>query len=137
MKIVRLDEIKGTDREVVSPDGWTSYRFLLARDGMGFSMHETVFPAGLEFPMWYKHHLEAVYCYSGTGVITDLATGEQHEIAPGTLYALDRHDRHILKAHTEMRLVCTFIPPVTGREIHDEDGAYVPPADALRGAADV
>ena len=127
MKIVRLEDLKGTEREVISPDGWTSYRFLLENDGMGFSMHETVFPPGLEFAMWYKHHLEAVYCYSGEGSITNLDTGERHAIAPGTLYALDRHDRHVLKADTEMRLVCAFNPPVTGREIHDADGAYAPP----------
>lgn len=129
MKIVRLEELKGSEREVVSPDGWTSYRFLLARDGMGFSMHETVFPAGLEFQMHYKYHLEAVYCYEGSGQITDLATEKVHEIRPGTLYALDRHDRHVLKAHTEMRLVCVFNPPVTGREIHDEEGAYALPEE--------
>lgn len=127
MKIVRMKELAGTEREVVSPAGWTSYRFLLKKDGMGFSMHETVFPAGLEVPMWYKHHVEAVYCYSGSGVITDLETNEQHEIEPGTLYALDKHDRHVLKAHSELRLVCVFNPPVTGREIHDKDGAYALP----------
>ncbi len=136
MKIVRLEDLKGTEREVISPDGWTSYRFLLENDGMGFSMHETVFPAGTETPMWYKHHLEAVYCYSGEGSITNLDTGERHAIAPGTLYALDKHDRHVLKADTEMRLVCAFNPPVTGREIHDADGAYAPPvAQGLPSAA--
>jgi len=124
MKIVRLEEIAGTDREVRSPAGWTSYRFLLKSDGMGFSFHETVFPPGLEVRMWYKNHLEAVFCYQGTGVLTNLATGERHEIGPGTVYALDQHDQHILKAHTEMRLVCAFNPPVTGREVHDEDGSY-------------
>jgi len=127
VKIVRLEEIEGTEREVQSPAGWTSYRFLLKSDGMGFSMHETVFPAGLEVRMWYKHHLEAVYCYRGTGVLTDLETNQQHAIKPGTLYALDSHDRHILKAHSELRLICVFNPPVTGREIHDEEGAYAPP----------
>jgi L-ectoine synthase len=133
MKIVRLSELEGTDREVQSPAGWTSFRFLLKSDGMGFSMHETVFPAGLEVPMWYKHHLEAVYCYQGTGVITNRETDEQHEIQPGTLYALDKHDRHILKAHTELRLVCVFNPPVSGREIHDKDGAYALAEDEQPG----
>ncbi|MDY7094182.1 MAG: ectoine synthase [Acidobacteriota bacterium] len=129
MKIVKLSDLEGTDREVNSPGGWTSYRFLLAGDGMGFSMHETVFPPGLEFPMWYKHHLEAVYCYQGTGQILNRDTGETHDIAPGTLYALDKHDKHTLKAITELRLVCVFNPPVTGREMHDEDGAYTLPTD--------
>ena len=127
MKIVKLKDLKDTEREVQSPAGWTSFRFLLKSDGMGFSMHETVFPAGLEVPMWYKNHLEAVYCYQGSGTITDLETNQQHEIQPGTLYALDKHDRHILQAHTELRLVCVFNPPVTGREIHDKDGAYALP----------
>jgi L-ectoine synthase len=125
MKIVRLKDLEGTEREVKSPAGWTSVRFLLAKDGMGFSMHETTFPPGLEFDMWYKHHLEAVYCYQGTGEIINRDTGEKFAIEPGTLYALDKHDKHTLRAITELKLVCTFNPPVTGREIHDEDGAYV------------
>jgi L-ectoine synthase len=125
MKIVRLKDLEGTEREVKSPAGWTSVRFLLAQDGMGFSMHETTFPPGLEFDMWYKHHLEAVYCYQGTGEIINRDTGEKFAIEPGTLYALDKHDKHTLRAITELKLVCTFNPPVTGREIHDEEGAYV------------
>lgn len=128
MIVRKLSETLGTDREV-DVETWTSRRFLLKSDGMGFSMHETVFPPGLEVQMWYKHHLEAVYCYRGSGVITDLATDEQHEIVPGVLYALDSHDRHVLKAHTELRLVCVFNPPVTGREIHDAEGAYALPED--------
>ena len=125
MKIVRLKDLEGTEREVKSPAGWTSVRFLLAKDGMGFSMHETTFPPGLEFDMWYKHHLEAVYCYQGTGEIINRDTGEKFAIEPGTLYALDKHDKHTLPAITELKLVCTFNPPVTGREVHDEEGAYV------------
>ena len=124
MKIVRLQDLKGTDREVEGPN-WTSRRFLLKKDGMGFSFHETVIPAGAELHMWYKHHFEAVYCVAGNGSIEDLETGEVHPIEDGTLYALDKHDRHILRGGTEdMRLVCAFNPPVTGRETHDEDGAY-------------
>jgi len=125
MKIVRLKDLEGTEREVKSPAGWTSVRFLLAKDGMGFSMHETTFPPGLEFDMWYKHHLEAVYCYQGTGEIINRDTGEKFAIEPGTLYALDKHDKHTLRAITELKLVCTFNPPVTGGEIHDEEGAYI------------
>lgn len=126
MKVVRLADLLGTEREVKSPDGWTSVRFLLKKDGMGFSFHETTFPAGLEVDMWYKHHLEAVYCYSGRGVLTNRDTGERFVIEPGTCYALDQHDRHTLKAETELKLVCAFNPPVTGTEIHDADGAYRP-----------
>lgn len=129
MKVIRLEGLRGTDREVVSPMGWTSVRFLLKKDGMGFSFHETTFPPGLKCDMWYKYHLEAVYCTQGRGTLTNRDTGEQYEIKPGTLYALDNHDRHSLEAHEELKLVCAFNPPVTGREIHDEDGAYLPDED--------
>jgi L-ectoine synthase len=125
MKIIKLSDLLGTEREVKSPAGWTSVRFLLKGDGMGFSFHETTFPDGLEFDMWYKHHLEAVYCYQGKGTLINRDTGETFVIEPGTCYALDNNDRHTLKCEKEMKLVCVFNPPVTGGEIHDEDGAYI------------
>lgn len=124
MKIVKIEDIRGTEREVKGP-GWTSYRLLLKKEGMGFSFHETIIPAGAEMTLWYKNHLEAVYCVAGNGSIEDLATGEVHQIYDGVLYALDKHDRHVLRGGTEdMRLICAFNPPVTGRETHDADGSY-------------
>ena len=108
----------------VDTETWTSRRLLLADDGMGFSMHDTVCRAGTDTPMWYRNHLEAVYCVEGRGHICDEATARIHPITPGTLYALDAHDRHVLHADTDLRLVCVFTPPLVGREVHDADGAY-------------
>ena len=81
--------------------------------------------------MWYKNHLEAVYLTEGKGEIEDLNTGEIHQLEKETIYALDKHDRHILRANqgSHMRMVCVFNPPVTGQEVHDEDGAYVADLD--------
>ncbi len=123
MIVRKLSETHGTDREVKA-ETWTSHRLLLADDKMGFSMHDTLIKAGTATEMWYRNHLEAVYCVSGKGEIKDLATGDVHPIEDGTLYALDQHDKHILYGHTDMRMVCVFNPPVTGREVHDESGAY-------------
>lgn len=124
MKVIRLKDIVNTERDVEGK-GWKSRRLLLKKDGMGFSMHETIIPAQAELQLWYKNHLEAVYCVEGNGSIEDLTTGETYQIEDGTLYALDNHDRHILRGGTEdMRLICTFNPPVTGRETHDKDGSY-------------
>ena len=124
MKIVNLKDIIGSERDVEGP-GWKSRRLLLKSDGMGFSMHETIIPAGAELRLWYKNHLEAVYCVGGDGSVEDLETGEVHPIHDGILYALDRHDRHILRGGSrDMRMVCVFNPPVTGRETHDADGSY-------------
>lgn len=123
MKVVRLHELDGTEADVATPN-WRSRRLLLARDGMGFSMHDTVLFAGTETRMHYQNHLEAVYCIEGRAEVEDLATGERHVVEPGTLYALDDHDRHVLRAETDVRCVCVFNPPVTGREVHDEHGVY-------------
>ena len=127
--IVRdFNELKNTSR-AVQDARWTSVRMLLADDGMGFSFHITTLEAGSEHTFEYKHHFESVYCMSGKGSITDLATGETHQIRPGVMYALNLHDRHTLRAEEDLVMACCFNPPVTGNEVHQEDGSYAP-ADA-------
>lgn len=120
-----LKEMKNTERHVFS-DGWDSVRLLLKSDGMGFSFHITTIHDGAELPMHYKNHLESVYCISGTGSIEDRATGERHAVRPGVVYALDKNDRHILRADPgePMVMACVFNPPVTGNEVHQPDGSY-------------
>jgi L-ectoine synthase len=132
MIVRELSDIRNSEREVRA-DGWISRRLLLARDGMGFSLHETVIHAGAVLTMHYKHHLEAVLCIAGEGTLINGDTGEEHPIRPGVMYALDRHDRHVLTARTELRTVCVFNPPLTGRETHGPDGAY-PEAGAIKTA---
>jgi L-ectoine synthase len=122
--IVRgIDQVIGTERDVRG-EGWASRRLLLSDDAMGFSLHDTVVHAGAELRLHYRHHLEACYCIEGEAEIEDLDSGERHVIRPGVVYALDRHDRHVLRAVTATRLVCVFNPPLSGRETHDADGGY-------------
>lgn len=123
MIVRQLRDLEGSAQEVVTPN-WVSRRLLLKRDGMGFSLHETTILPGTETPIWYRHHLEAVYCIEGEGEVELVPGGEIHRIVPGVVYALDQHDRHLLRAKTAMRLVCVFNPPLTGREVHDEEGVY-------------
>ena len=125
MIVRKLEDIVGTDRDV-SAETWRSRRLLLAADGMGFSMHDTLIRAGTYTRMCYRHHLEAVYCIEGRGWVRTLSDDKVSVIEPGVLYALDAHDEHVLHADTELRLVCVFNPPVTGRETHGPDGAYPP-----------
>lgn len=109
---------------VVSDSRWTSVRMLLAGDGMGFSFHVTFLEEGSEHTFEYKNHFESVYCMKGRGTITDLVTGETHEIIPGVMYALDKHDCHTVRADEELVMACVFNPPVEGSEVHREDGSY-------------
>lgn len=124
--IVRdFNKLKDTDRSV-SDAQWTSVRMLLADDGMGFSFHITTLQAGSEHQFHYKHHFESVYCMQGKGSITDLGTGETHAITPGVMYALNLNDKHVLRADETLVMGCCFNPPVTGTEVHREDGSYAP-----------
>jgi L-ectoine synthase len=128
MKVRHLCDVLGTADEV-DTETWTSRRLILKRDGMGYSVHDTVMKPGTATRMCYRNHLETVYCIEGKGEVETLVDGKVYPIRPGTLYALDKHDEHILRAFTALRVFCVFNPPVTGKEVHDETGAY-PPAEA-------
>jgi L-ectoine synthase len=128
MIVRRLDDLVGTDADVEGGDRaagtWRSRRLLLARDGTGFSLHDTILYAGTSTTMHYANHVEAVYIIEGSAKLRDLETGEVHALAPGTMYVLDGHERHTLDVESDLRCVCVFNPPVTGREVHDADGVY-------------
>lgn len=131
MIVRHLSQVISTDREVGGEElGWTSRRLLLQADNMGFSLHDTLIHPGKALHLHYQHHLEAVYCIEGRAKLTDLRTNQVHELSPGTVYALDQHDDHILEAEVLSRFVCVFNPPVRGDEVHDETGAYPPASDA-------
>ena len=123
--IVRsIEDLKASGRYAENPGVWTSSRYLLRDDGVGFTVTQTTVAAGQVQTMQYKNHLEANLIIEGEGTVTDLATGEEYALAPGTMYTLDKHDHHRLVAKTDMRIVCVFTPALVGTETHDEDGSY-------------
>ncbi|RZS86500.1 ectoine synthase [Pigmentiphaga kullae] len=123
--IVRdIKDIAGTENEVSTPT-WTSRRVLLKKDGMGFSFHETIIHPGTETHIWYKNHVEAVWCIEGDGEIETVADGKVYKLGPGVVYALNDNDEHYLRGGKEpLRVICVFNPPLTGQEVHDADGVY-------------
>jgi L-ectoine synthase len=132
MIVRQLQEAEKTDRKIVDPNGnWDSTRLLLKDDNMGFSFHITTIYAGADFRMHYQNHLESVYCISGEGEIESLEDGKKYPITPGTLYNLDQHDRHMLRAFKEMKLACVFNPPLHGKEVHNKDGSYELDAESI------
>ena len=125
MIVRRLQDVIGTASDVDTPT-WNSRRLILKHDGMGYSVHDTIMKPGTETEMEYKNHLETVYCIEGQGEVETLSDGQIYPLEPGTLYALDKHDHHVVRTNkgTHLRLICVFNPPVTGQEVHGEDGAY-------------
>ncbi|WP_396588606.1 ectoine synthase [Bermanella sp. R86510] len=124
--IVRtLQKAQESNRFIKDPKGnWDSTRMLLKDDNMGFSFHITTIYAGADFQMHYQNHLESVYCMSGEGEVETLDDGKVYPITEGTLYILDKHDKHILRAKKEMKMACVFNPPLNGKEVHNAEGAY-------------
>lgn len=128
MIVRRFEDILPSER-AVHADTWSSFRLLTRDDGMGFSLHETWIHPGTATHIWYKHHVEAVYCIEGEGEVELVdrhgePTGARVTLKPGVMYALDAHDRHLLRARTRLRLICVFNPPLRGDETHDREGAY-------------
>ena len=112
-----LDQLVGTERDVAWGNG-QSRRFLIESDKMGYSLTDTIIDAGSESLLQYNNHLETCYCIEGEGEIETM-DGVVYPITTGTMYALDEHDKHYLRAKTTMRLVCVFSPALKGNESHN------------------
>lgn len=102
---------------------WTSTRFFIKRDGLGFSLHETIIEAGTEQVFWYKNHIEAVIVTEGKAEVVNIATGEIFSLEAGSAYAMTG-DKHIFRTITKVVCFCIFSPGLNGDEIPDEDGVY-------------
>lgn len=128
MKVIRGGDLELLDRVMeFTPGGFLSHRFLLAEDGMGYTVTRTVIPPKGPQRWHYPHHLEACYCVSGEGELVDLGTGERHKIVPDTLYALDKNDAHTFEAiGGQVTLICVFTPALRGDEAHKEGHSYTP-----------
>lgn len=122
MKVRTIEQTKDTEREVKFTGG-TSFRPVLAKDGLGFSVHKTVVDKG-RWHWHYKNHLESCYCIEGKGLLHNLETGQSFEINPDTVYMLDNHDDHEFEAFEETILISVFNPPIVGDESHDKNGNY-------------
>ncbi|WP_324755115.1 ectoine synthase [Roseovarius sp. Pro17] len=123
MIIKTLADTLGT-ADHLKGDAFESRRILLARDGLGYSFHDTLIRAGSIQRLEYKNHIEANYCIEGEGEVEEVATGRTWSLRPGTMYVLDRHDAHVIRAGTDLRLLCVFTPALTGTETHDGGGSY-------------
>ncbi|HTK67387.1 MAG TPA: ectoine synthase [Pseudonocardia sp.] len=122
--IVRtIEEITDTERDIKTPN-WRSKRIVLANDGVGFSVHETILNAGSVNDFWYANHIEAVFITKGEAELYDKDNDKTYQLGPGSIYVLSGNEKHQLRPKTDLHTVCVFNPPVTGREVHDENGVY-------------
>ena len=115
MIIRNIDHVK-----TVNWGNGVSRRFLLASDGMGYTVTDTIVTAGTKSYLQYRNHLEACYCIEGSGSVIEM-DGTEHKIVVGTMYALDKRDPHYLLGgeNEDLRLVCMFTPALQGDEAHD------------------
>lgn len=119
MFVRTLRDVAATENFVDWGNG-TSHRLLTRHDQMGFTLCHTVVARGSESLLEYKNHLEACYCIGGEGEVENMA-GERFRIVPGTVYVLNNHDKHYLRAsaNQDLILVSVFNPPLEGTETHN------------------
>ena len=65
---------------------------------MGVTLTDSILEAGFEMDLWQKHHFESCYCLEGEGTVEELDNGKVHEIRADTLYAMNNHGRHRIRA---------------------------------------
>ncbi len=136
MFVKTLADVRNAGMErTVAGGAAVSARYLTVDDKLGFSFSAVRLKAGGEADLWYKHHWEANLVLDGTLEVTDYATGEVHTIGPRGLYLVGPKDRHHVKALTDVHVVRVFDPPLTGKEVHDEDGSYPPTGSIPPGPA--
>ena len=107
-----LDEVLDSDRNVEAPT-FASRRLLLKKDGIEFLLSDAIAHEGsINGPWWHKNHVETCYCVEGEGELEVLEACEPgiYQIKPGTLYAPDKHARHILQDPVEIDLCVQAAP---------------------------
>lgn len=123
IKVINYKELE-KDR-VVNFHAGVSRRIILKKDDLGFGItRTTIFPESGRVFQHYKNHQEACYCVSGLGLLTCKETGKEFYIKPGDTYILAENEPHYFEALEETVLICSWNPPLTGKEIHREDGSY-------------
>ena len=118
MIIRSVNDVIGTERDVQG-NGWKSRRIVLAKDGLNYSIHETIIDANATLRFTYKHHRETVYCIEGTATLTDVSAGTKTELSHGSLYSAGIDEEHIVQTNTRVKFLCIFEPALTGREEAD------------------
>ncbi len=68
MIVKYLEDVIGTEHDIQTETG-NSRRLLLKKDNRGFSMHDTIIKPETETLIWYRNHVEVVYCIEGQGEI--------------------------------------------------------------------
>lgn len=124
MIVRNLEDLKERGNYAEKPGHWTSARYLLREDDVGFTLTQTTVAAGQTLVMEYKNHVEANLIIEGEATLTDLDANETYHLTAGSKYTLDKNDKHKLEAITDLRIVCVFTPALVGGETHDKDGSY-------------
>lgn len=120
MKVVDSKNVKS-----VAFTGGKSKRVVVKGDNLGFGICETHVEKGGPYHWHYKNHLEACYCVSGVGFLTNLSNDMCYKITEGVTYILDKNDNHLFEAITDVVLISVFNPPLIGNETHDSEGNYI------------
>jgi hypothetical protein len=84
----------------------------------------------------WTDYVEAVWIIEGHGRLHDRDNDVFYELKPGTMYLLDKHERHTMIADTQLRMYCVFapaVPPGSDQELPAPPGPAFTARRALYG----
>lgn len=123
MRVINFKDLE--EDRVVSFHAGVSHRILLKKDNMGFGLtRTTIMPEAGKVFQHYKNHQEACYCMKGLAILTCKGSGKEFWIREGDTYILGNNEPHYFEAMEETVLICGWNPPLSGQEVHREDGSY-------------
>ena len=124
----KLGDIVGGERDV----DWTrghSRRFLLARDGFGITLTNTLAYPNNDCQMEYKNHIESAYWIDGAGKYEWDDGKSSKEInmkreGEAICFTMNKHDKHhaYFTGNRNYIAICVFCPALVGNETHKFDG---------------
>lgn len=115
VQIIRKEQLAGSERHLRT-ETYETFRFLLAADHAEVTVTDVALIPDVEAEYGSDQHQEIAYCIAGRAELIDSATGQIHQIEPGTLWLARRGERFRFRASTPTRLICVFTPPFVGHE---------------------
>ncbi|XP_077992196.1 L-ectoine synthase-like [Glandiceps talaboti] len=122
-----LNDVIGTERDIDWGHGY-SRRLLVKKDGFPVSFHSSLAKSGHTTKLGYLYHMESTYFITGkvTYEWNDGREMIQTRVGrdSGTIYNMNEHDKHILVAEEDAKVLTVFYPVLKGTENHVHDGSY-------------
>ena len=106
MFVRTLAELRQSGHETAAENGQIQSTSMLSQaDDVGFTLDIDHFAAGVELDRECGDYWQANHVLAGEGLVTDIASGQSWELAPGTAFNTAPSERYRLRANAELDIL--------------------------------